>query len=452
VADLHAVRADHPQDVASLRRRAIAILLRNWRGGATVPTATLYPHQWSWDAAFIAIGQAQLSSRRAFAELTSLYGGQWRDGRVPHIVFNRAVGEDAYFPGPAYWRPLPATGPAAGVATTGLVQPPVHAAAALDIADRHPGWTTDRALTRLYPRLARFHDYLFQRRRVGGGLVAIVHPWESGLDNSPAWDQPLAALSPRVDSVAGNVAELRRDLSHAAAAHRPTDRDYARYVGIVTAYRDRAYADDDLVSLPFCVVDPLFCTLLVWSEHALAEIAARTGHDPRPHVRRATRLERRIHTDLFDPDLRCYVALDARTGRRIGRRTVSGLAALLLPDLPADRRSALLSTLTGPSFGLASAGIRGVPSYDLTASDVDTHRYWRGPTWMNTNWLLWKALLRHGETALARRLAADMVSLVAQSGFREYFDPRTGIGLGCGDFSWTAALLLDVTANLDETT
>ena len=26
------------------------------------------------------------------------------------------------------------------------------------------------------------------------GLVTILHPWESGLDNSPIWDQPLSKI------------------------------------------------------------------------------------------------------------------------------------------------------------------------------------------------------------------------------------------------------------------
>ncbi|MFD1149079.1 MGH1-like glycoside hydrolase domain-containing protein [Saccharothrix hoggarensis] len=431
-------------DIADLRRKAAATLLRNWRGSATVPTGTLYPHQWSWDSAFIAIGLAHLSPRRAFAELTALHGAQWRDGRVPQIVFNPAVPEDAYFPGPAFWRPLPRQGPPAGVSTTGLVQPPVHAGAVLAVADRHPGDAADAAVHRLYPRLARFHDYLFERRRVASGLVAVVHPWESGLDNSPFWDEPLGAAA---TALADDITGLRRDLRHADAGHRPTDDDYARYMGIVAAYRNRGYADDDLLSLPFCTVDPLFCAVLAWSEQALAELARRTGADPGRHDERARELTHQIHSRLFDPALGCYVALDARTGRHLPKRTVSGLVPLLLPDLPARRREALLATLTGPAFGLGSPPVRGVPSYDLTASDADPHRYWRGPTWMNTNWLLWTGLRRQGETRHAEHLASDMIRLVADAGFREYFDPVTGEGLGADHFSWTAALLLDVLAH-----
>ena len=35
---------------------AEAILEENWRGTFTVPSSVQYPHQWSWDSAFVAIG------------------------------------------------------------------------------------------------------------------------------------------------------------------------------------------------------------------------------------------------------------------------------------------------------------------------------------------------------------------------------------------------------------
>ena len=53
----------------------------------------LYPHQWSWDSAFIAIGLAHIDAERALRELETLFAAQWADGRVPHIVFNPASGD-----------------------------------------------------------------------------------------------------------------------------------------------------------------------------------------------------------------------------------------------------------------------------------------------------------------------------------------------------------------------
>src|SRR6187401_3222894 len=90
--------------LARLENDARAVLDASWLGASTLPSRTLYPHQWNWDSAFIAMGRSWYDEPRAQQELRSLFRAQWADGRVPHIVFNPAVGEDAYFPGPAFWQ------------------------------------------------------------------------------------------------------------------------------------------------------------------------------------------------------------------------------------------------------------------------------------------------------------------------------------------------------------
>jgi hypothetical protein len=433
-------RDDLRRVIEDLRRMAVATLVRNWRGRSTVPTASLYPHQWSWDSAFNAVGWAHVSSRRAWAELSALLGVQWRDGRIPQIVFDPAVPPDAYFPGPLFWRPLPADGPPRGVVTSGLVQPPVHAGAALAVARRASGSDSIGALRRLYPRLVRWHDYLFTRRRVAPWhLVAIVHPWESGMDNSPSWDAPLRAVP--VQDVA-EVARQRRDLKHAGSAHRPTHEDYARFTLLARDYRDGSCRDGP-DGLRFCVIEPLTNAVLAWSERALAEIATIIGADPRVHLERAREISELLQEHLWSADAGCFIALDVLTRQPLPARTVGGLTPLLLPDLDPAIRRMLVQTLTGPAFSLGSRA-HGVPSYDLTAPDLDLERYWRGPTWASTNWLLWHGLATAGRPDLADRLAADMAGLVAAAGLREYFQPITGAGLGGTGFTWTAALLLDV--------
>jgi hypothetical protein len=48
------------------------------------------------------------------------------------------------------------------------------------------------------------------------GVVAILHPWESGMDNSPAWDEPMRFP---VDDIPPYV---RCDLNHVHPEMRPT--------------------------------------------------------------------------------------------------------------------------------------------------------------------------------------------------------------------------------------
>ncbi|RAJ62712.1 hypothetical protein K376_01437 [Streptomyces sp. PsTaAH-130] len=420
--------------------RAARVLDANWTGASTVPSRGLYPHQWSWDSAFIAIGLRHLSPLRAQTELETLLSAQWADGRVPHIVFNPSVPLDAYFPGPDFWRSSTA-GRAAGaprtVQTSGIVQPPVHALAAWLVHRADPGLSHARGfLARVYPRLAAWHRYLLRRRDLGGGgLVSVVHPWEQGMDNSPCWDAPLARIEP-----APARSFRRADLDHGAPEDRPTDLDYGRYVRLAVAYRDHRYEDGHG---EFAVEDPSFNALLIASEHALAQIAAELGASPGARHARAERLTSALVERLWSAESGMFLCRDVSGGELIPERGVSGLIPLLLPTLPGELVTALVRTLTGPHFGFGGA-TRLVPSYDLLGEAFDPHRYWRGPAWFNTSWLVERGLRLHGERGPADALGAALLELAEASGFAEYVDPYTGEACGATGFGWTAALALDL--------
>ncbi|MBO1336902.1 hypothetical protein J3486_37430 [Streptomyces sp. VRA16 Mangrove soil] len=435
--------------------RAVRVLDANWTGASTVPSRTLYPHQWSWDSAFIAIGLRHVSPLRAQTELETLLSAQWADGRIPHIVFNPAVPLDAYFPSPDFWRSSSVRGAPAAVETSGIVQPPVHALAAWLVHRADPELSRARGfLTRVYPALAAWHRYLLHRRDLGGGgLASVVHPWEQGMDNSPCWDGPLSRITPAEPRMF-----RRADLEHGAADDRPTDLDYGRYVRLAMDYRDARYADDDQGAArrtsveggggsraggEFAVEDPSFNALLAASEHALARIACELGAAGTARHARAERLTAALVERLWDPAAGMFFCRDVRGAGPIEEYSVSGLLPLILPTLPRDVVRALVRTARGPHFGIGDR-VRLAPSYDLLGPAFDPHRYWRGPAWFNTNWLLEYGLRLHGELGGAARLRAAMLDTAGASDFAEYVDPYTGAGCGARGFGWTAALTLDL--------
>jgi hypothetical protein len=432
---------------------AVAVLRQNDLGGWTKAAPRLYPHQWSWDSAFIAIGLAHVDTRRAAQELRTLFAAQWRTGLVPHIVFNPAVPPGSYFPDAARWdtaRPCADVPP--GKQTSGLVQPPVHALAAWrirEVASKKGGAEADDAdafLRELYPGLVAWHRYLATARDPeGSGLVTIYHPWESGADNSPRWDAALAAIA----VPAGELPPYDRfDLKHVAdPTQRPTHEEYDRYLWLVELLKRAGYDDARVYpSYPFLIKDVWFSAIFVAANEALSRIAeAVTAPDEeRAAIQGWIERGRQALDRAWDAELGLAVDYDVRAGQTVRVRAMGGFAPLVAGGLAPERLAAQLATLDSPAF-LGHPGLRW-PVPPSTSPDDPGFRprsYWRGPTWPVMNWLFWWALDRLGERERADRLRRVSLEQIATVGFAEYVEPFTGEPLGSLDQSWTAAVALD---------
>lgn len=445
-----------PATYEQLAARAGRVLRRNDMGGWTRAAPGLYPHQWSWDSAFIAIGLAHLDTRRAARELLTLFRHQWRTGKVPHIVFNPDAPLESYFPGPEHWACAAASpdAPPAPPYTSCLCQPPVHAIAALrvwEVAGRNGGEEAGAArdfLREIYPGLLLWHRYLLTYRDPeDSGLITIYHPWESGTDNSPRWDAALAGI---------DVGDLhpypRYDLQHVASpSQRPTAANYDRYLWLVQLIK-KAGCDEMSIyrSHPFLVKDVLFSAILVAANEALLEIAGLVGaqDEDRTVIAGWIGRGRRGLERCWDPELGLSLDHDLKSGKPLRVRTVAGFAPLIAGRQRPERLDALVATLDSPAF-LGHSWLRWPIPPSASPFQEGFHRcsYWRGPTWPVVNWLLWWSLLRAGKPERAQRLRQASLQQLAIGVFGEYFDPFTGKPLGATDQSWTAAVALDWLAN-----
>ena len=139
----------------------------------------------------------------------------------------------------------------------------------------------------LAPKADAWHRWFYASRDPEGtGLVAILHPWEAGRDNSIDWDEPFARVPTE-----GVQPYRRRDTQHVDAAERPTQEQYDRYMWLVARFRDLGWDNSKLhAASPFQVVDPGFNAILIRSDEALARLAEAIGladdRQGRPRPRR----------------------------------------------------------------------------------------------------------------------------------------------------------------------
>lgn len=417
---------------AALAERARQVLRSNDRGGYTIPTAGLYPFQWNWDASVCALGWMSFDEPRAWQEIETLFSGLWTAqdygggsaGLLAHITFHQP--SDSYFPGPDEWGTQ-----ALAIRTSSISQPPLHATMVRWMLDRaQDRAAAEDAVRRLLPRLLAHHRWWYRTRDPeGSGLVRVLHPWETGMDNSPAWDAPLQRVP------ATTRAYRRRDLDHVDASMRPPRAFYDRVVYLMDANREAGFDPQRMArDGRFQVNDIGVICILQRASRDLAELADRFGDtsgaaEMRRHVQRTHDAIGALWSDRWQQP----VSRDLLTGERLDEPTSAGLLAAYagfdLAIAPAVR-----DCLAQTAHGLASTRPAS-PAYDAP-------RYWRGPIWQHINMLIACGLRETGHADLAERIRVDSKQLFEQAGFHEYYHPETGHGLGGRDFSWTAATYL----------
>jgi hypothetical protein len=425
-------------------KKAKAVLNGNWTGSYTMPAAKLYPHQWNWDSGFTAIAYSHYDTRRAIDELTSLFKAQWKNGMVPQIVFNeKKLG--GYFPEPDFWQAELCGNAPEGALTSGITMPPIHALVALKIYKnaRRPIDVVP-FLEWIYPRLLSSHRYLYDERNPdGAGLAYIRHPWESGMDNSPMWDLVLK----KVDLETVKIPPYRRKdlLSGVKAEMRPRDEDYDRFVFLVDIFRKLKYDEKAIRSeCPFLIYGPLFNSILCASNEALIKIADILGEPYKEAEAWYGLTSKAISEKLYHAEHGMFDFFDLVERVLLDVDTAAGFLPLFCGAASPEQASKLYDYLNSKSFcSLHQGNCFSVPNYDTQKEGFERTNYWRGPIWININWMLMQGLRRYGFRQKADSVAKDILELPIRFGFREYYDSFNGVGYGSSDFSWTAALFID---------
>ena len=410
--------------------RAENILKTNDLGAYTVPTHGLYPFQWNWDSCLTALGLSHFDENRAWTEIETLFSHQWDDGMVPHIVFHKA--DDGYFPGPEVWstnRPTP---------TSGITQPPVAGYILRRLFERAGNRDTARSRAEaLLPKVTEWHEWFFRcRDPEGTGLVAILHPWESGRDNSVDWDDALA----RVPN-SGISPFVRRDTKHADPDHRPTQDQYRRFIWLVERFRKLDWDNGRLHDAsPFCMVDPGFNSILVRSCEDLANLAETLGQEKIARRNRAQAKKGLAALEtLWEESLGQYVCLDRKIGKHVVTASIGGLLPIFA-SIPPHRAAAIARRIE--RIGETVRYL--VPSHNPDDSRFDAQRYWRGPVWLVVNHMIIDGLEQGDFRTLAGRIAQDSLALARSSGFAEYYSPLNSAPCGGAGFSWTAAMVTEL--------
>jgi hypothetical protein len=382
-------------DRTTIRQACQRILDATWvpTPGFTMPNAKSYPWQWLWDSCFHVIAWAGLGDNRAVVELESLFALQLPNGFLPHMGYQTNPQASLH-----YWQ---------SAGRSDITQPPMYGHALRIVAER--GFQ----VAHLYDQADRALHYLFENRLDRGtGLLRVVHPWETGCDDSPRWDglRPFQGKLPHFyerrrwyDTKRALVRSLQR--REGAAVHNP-DFDVCSIGFNALA----AFNAGELASLTNSQ------TLLEKADELAGAI------DRRWDQARATWAD----VCLAGP-------LDSSAAR-----TLDSLLPILV-----SKRDSCVDAAFGEIFSEAAFwrpfGPTGTAVDELS---YNPNWYWRGPVWPQLSYLIMLAAVRNGRSHDARLVADSLIRGAVTSGFSEYWHPDTGKAKGATPQGW-ATLALD---------
>lgn len=240
-------------------------------------------------------------------------------------------------------------------------------------------------LEEIYVPLVRWNAWWFAMNDDDAdGLAQYNHPYSSGLDDSPLWDYGMPVESP--------------DLN----------------------------------------------TYLCVQMGSLATIAEALGMEAEGAMwrRRAAAIARRMIEDYWDEEAGLFRAL--HDNQPIPVVTPFNLYPLWTGQLPDGIRERILAHLTDPD---EFWGEYAIPSVARNDPHYDPDTMWRGPVWVNINYIFIEALHQAGEHDLAHALLERTLDLImSKPGIYEYYNAETGkpSALAADAFGWTAAVFIDL--------
>lgn len=240
-------------------------------------------------------------------------------------------------------------------------------------------------LDEIYEPMCRWNQWWFEKNDDDhDGLCQYNHPYSSGLDDSSLWDGGMPVESP--------------DLNTYLCVQMDCLSRIARIIG--------QEADATM-----------------WAE-------------------RAETLAHRMIEHFWDADAGVFWAM--RDHQPIKSLTPFNLYPLWTGRLPQEMSDRLVAHLTNPhEFWLPWP----IPTVARSDPAYNPDQMWRGPTWVNINYLFVDGLKRAGYVDLAHELRRRTLDLIMQhDDIFEYYHPETGIHppKAAPIFGWTSAVFIDL--------
>ncbi len=416
-----------------------------------IPARGLYPHRVLWDSCFAAIGVSNYDLGKARLQIDSYLEAQWSNGMIPHIIFNS---RPEYWWDRHIWRSKISSLSKRSIATSGITQPPMFAEAVMQIGSRMQTDERDQWFNQILDKLVAYHQWLYRERNPKGtGLITLIHPWETGLDNTPPW---LVSLKHhhapwwinmltwlQIDKLADH---FRFDAKYVDPSERSTTYEALRLYDALRQIRRKKYALSKILNnSTFAIEDIAFNSIFIRANTLLKKIALSIHRNlPEDLLKNMSASEANFQ-QLWVKEDRTFYSRNQKYGHHLKEDSIGSLLPLYSGVISETQAKLLYQKIVSKKdFNTRFP----LPSVPISSPWFKPRRYWQGPSWVNINWLIIDGLKRYGFTEKAIELTKKSILMVENKGFYEYFNPLDGTPAGVNDFSWTAALIVDLVNQL----
>lgn len=333
-------------------------------------------------------------------ELDSIFQSQWDNGMIPHIRY--LEDETRYSPNSGAW------GTPSPKKTSGITQPVITYIVLERVLQLLEKNQTKEASTKLFEYLTKNakkveNSINFFESRLVDGLVVNVHPWETGIDNSPAYDSEVDRALYKFAQLENAIGK-RKDTNNIPYEERPKQRDYEAYGKIMSALKKKKYENTAIIREKIvCFTDVFYNVLLVESIRSLEKIF----NEKLKLFTSADEFQKNIEDKLFDNEKKEYI-LKSSDREKIFTDSFHKISPLILRKKTKDETR--LVDILNKNFLIPNNGVLTVTS---KSSNFDRKRYWRGPVWPVTNWLFWLGL-RKSNPEIANEIKVSTLKIIAQ--------------------------------------
>ena len=189
----------------------------------------------------------------------------------------------------------------------------------------------------------------------------------------------------------------------------------------------------------------LFNSILCRANRDLLEIGGIIGQDTKEVEEWVEQTSKAISEVLWSSVRQQFDPIDLVSSEHIPSATAAGFMPLFGTAATTEQAERLYERLNSLSFcSLHQGNCFTIPNYDMSREEFDSKNYWRGPVWININWMLSQGLKSYGYQEKSDSMKKDLIQLPVRFGFHEYFDSITGKGYGSDAFSWTTSLFIDL--------